>query len=117
MKFLIDAQLPRRFCSWLAAAGHDAKHTLDLPQRNHTADSAILDFAEQEERIVVTKDDDFVQSFLLNGRPAKLLLVATGNIGNAELEKLIRDALPTITSAFETYSFIELGRESLMVHE
>lgn len=117
MKFLIDAQLPRRFCSWLAAAGHDAIHTLDLPQRNRTADCAILDFAEQEERIVVTKDDDFVQSFLLNGRPAKLLLVATGNIGNPELEKLIRDTLPAIASAFATYRFIELGREALMVHE
>lgn len=117
MKFLIDAQLPRRFCSWLAAAGHDAIHTLDLPQRNRTADNAILDFAEQEERIVVTKDDDFVQSFLLTGRPAKLLLVATGNIGNPELEKLIRDTLPAITLAFTTYHFIELGREALMVHE
>lgn len=117
MKFLIDAQLPRRFCSWLAAAGHDAIHTLDLPERNHTADSAILDIAEREARIVVTKDDDFVQSFLLAGRPSKLLLVATGNIGNSELEKLIRDILPSIITAFETYHFIELGRESMMVHE
>lgn len=60
MKFLIDAQLPRRFCSWLAAAGHDATHTLDLPQRNRTTDSEILDLAEQENRIVVTKDDDSI---------------------------------------------------------
>lgn len=91
MKFLIDAQLPRRFCSWLAAAGHDAIHTLDLPERNHTADSAILDIAEREAR--------------------------TGNIGNSELEKLIRDILPSTITAFETDHFIELGRESMMVHE
>jgi predicted nuclease of predicted toxin-antitoxin system len=32
MKFLVDAQLPRRFCGWLTEAGHDALHTLDLPR-------------------------------------------------------------------------------------
>jgi hypothetical protein len=29
------------------AAGHDAAHTLDLPQRNRTTDNEILDLAEQ----------------------------------------------------------------------
>jgi predicted nuclease of predicted toxin-antitoxin system len=38
---------------------------------------------------VVTKDDDFVQSFLLRNTSQRLLLVASGNIGNAELELLI----------------------------
>jgi predicted nuclease of predicted toxin-antitoxin system len=38
--------------------------------------------------VVVTKDSDFVNSFLLSRRPRKLLLVSTGNIGNAELEAL-----------------------------
>jgi predicted nuclease of predicted toxin-antitoxin system len=46
MKFLIDAQLPRRFCAWLVAAGHDAQHTLDLPMTNQTTDSAVIDIAE-----------------------------------------------------------------------
>ena len=31
MKFLVDAQLPRRFANWLNEAGQDALHTLDLP--------------------------------------------------------------------------------------
>lgn len=29
MKFLVDAQLPRRFANWLNDAGHDALHTLE----------------------------------------------------------------------------------------
>ena len=36
MKFLVDAQLPRRFVGWLAEAGHDALHTLDLSLGNRT---------------------------------------------------------------------------------
>ena len=117
MKFLVDAQLPRRFCSWLSVVGHDAVHTLDLPKGNRTSDSEILDIADQEDRIVITKDDDFVQSFLLAGRPPKLFLVATGNISNNKLEKLISTNLSMITHAFEQHRFIELGSESLVTHE
>lgn len=117
MKFLVDAQLPRRFCSWLAVAGHDAVHTLDLPKRNRTTDNEILDIAVQEDRIVVTKDDDFVQSFMIAGSPPKLLLIATGNISNSELERLVGTNLDMITQAFEMYRFMELGSESLVIHE
>lgn len=73
MRFLADAQLPRRFCVWLTDAGHDAVHTLELPHGSRTTDSEILEVAEQEQRIVVTKDDDFVQSFLIVGRPANIV--------------------------------------------
>ena len=117
MKFLVDAQLPKRFLGWLRAAGYDAVHTLDLPLGNASPDGDVLDLAEQEGRIVVTKDDDFVQSFLLSGRPSKLLLVATGNISNADLEMLIRANLPTIVEAFTEGRFVEINREGLVIHE
>ena len=45
--------------------------------------------ADREERIVVTKDEDFVQSLWLKKQPQRLLLIAMGNIGNAELAQLI----------------------------
>ena len=32
MKFLVDAQLPRRLVCELVDLGHDAIHTLDLPE-------------------------------------------------------------------------------------
>ncbi len=73
--------------------------------------------ADKDGRIVVTKDDDFVQSFLLRNTPQRLMLVASGNIGNAELERLIIAALPTITEAFATAHYIEIGRNSVIVHE
>lgn len=38
MKFLVDTQMPRRFCPWLTVAGHDAVHTLDLPKGNRTSE-------------------------------------------------------------------------------
>ena len=87
MRFLVYAQLPRRMVDCLRIAGGDALHTLDLPDRNRTTDAHIIAFAEQEQRIVITKDEDFVNSYLLSKRPSRLLLISAGNISNLDLEQ------------------------------
>ena len=56
MRFLVDAQLPRRMALRLLDSGHEALHTLDLPLGNRTSDNEIIQLAESENRIVVTKD-------------------------------------------------------------
>ncbi len=53
MKFLVDAQLPRRLSNQLRARGYDAVHTLDLPQGNQTPDAVINDLSVVEERISI----------------------------------------------------------------
>jgi predicted nuclease of predicted toxin-antitoxin system len=116
MKFLVDAQLPQRLARGINAAGHDAIHTLDLPKGNRTTDSQIKMLSEKDQRVVVTKDADFVNSFLLAGRPYKLLLISTGNITNVELETLFTPQLAAIVEAFENHSFVELSREALIIH-
>lgn len=115
MKFLVDAQLPRRCCLWLAAAGHDARHTFDLPDGNATPDADLVAYADREDRILVTKDDDFVRSFVLSGRPRKLLLVSTGNMTNAELERLICANLTRIELALDDSQFVELNRTAVTI--
>ena len=115
MKFLVDAQLPQSFCGWREQAGHDARHTIHLPNGNRTTDQALVDIADREGRVVITKDSDFVQSLLITGRPQRLLLISTGNVSNKELERLVRVALPDICQALEQSRFVELGRAALMV--
>jgi len=116
MKFLIDAQLPRRFAVWLTEAGHDALHTLDMPLKNRTPDKDVVARAMQDGRVVVSKDDDFVQAFLVNGEPP-LLLISTGNIANAELERMVRANLAGIEAAFAAHRFVEITRDALVIHE
>jgi predicted nuclease of predicted toxin-antitoxin system len=116
MKFLVDAQLPRRFANWLNEAGHDALHTLELPRKNLTTDQEVIARAKRDGRIVVSKDADFVQTFLITGDPA-LLLISTGNISNAELEKVLRANLAGIEAAFASSRFVEITRDALVVHE
>ncbi len=115
MKFVVDAQLPRRAAGWLVTAGFDAIHTLDLPEGNRTTDVRIIELADREQRAVVTKDADFVDSHTLHGRPAKLLLVSTGNLSNAELEALMVLLIPSIVHELQINSFVELGRAGFVV--
>jgi predicted nuclease of predicted toxin-antitoxin system len=116
MRFLVDAQLPRRLVYRLREAGHDALHTLDLPDRNHTRDAEINTLSQRERRVVVTKDADFVNSFLLIGQPYKLLLISTGNIRNSDLEALIVSHLSAIVAAFDSHDYVELSRTALIIH-
>ncbi|MCC5648173.1 DUF5615 family PIN-like protein [Nostoc sp. CHAB 5824] len=116
MKFLIDAQLPRRISHLLNGAGHDALHTLDLPLGNLTPDMDIAALADNERRIVVTKDADFVTSYLLFQRPQRLLLISTGNIRNTDLTTLLLTQLPLIEAAFASHHYIELSRSALIIH-
>ncbi len=90
MNFLVDAQLPRRLAYRLRDAGHDVVHTLDLPAGNRTTDEEINELSIRYLRAVITKDTDFVDSFLLLQRPHKLLLVSTGNFTNADLVSPLR---------------------------
>jgi predicted nuclease of predicted toxin-antitoxin system len=116
VKFLLDAQLPRSLCGALTAAGHESRHTLDLPSGNGTNDRAISDLADKEEWIVMSKDSDFVVSHLLYRKPRQLLQISTGNITNRELEHLLLSNLRSIRSAFDSGSYVELNRTTLILH-
>ena len=117
MKFLVDAQLPRRLAIWLGGAGFDTVHTLDLPLGNRTPDTLINEVSINEQRVVITKDSDFVDSFLLHGKPFKLLLISTGNIRNVELEALFQANIEKLKEAFDAgFVFVELSRTAIVVH-
>ncbi len=96
--------------------GHDAIHTLDLPAGNETGDDQVTLRADQDRRVVVTKDADFVNSHLIHGRPRKLLLISTGNITNVELEALFMPRLNGIDAAFQRGGFVELTRDAVIEH-
>jgi predicted nuclease of predicted toxin-antitoxin system len=117
VKFLIDAQFPKRLSRLLQAAGYDAVHTCDLPLQNATPDEAINKLSVQEQRILISKDADFYNSFLLRQQPYKLLQVTTGNITNQELEALFIANLPQLIELFQQHSLIELSRNEITVHQ
>ncbi len=61
MKFLIDAQLPRRLAVHLQNLGHDVVHTLDMPSGNRTTDTVINRRSVIDQRILTTLDNVITQ--------------------------------------------------------
>jgi predicted nuclease of predicted toxin-antitoxin system len=115
MKFLVDAHLPRRMVRWLVADGCDAIHTFELSSANRTPDRELAATADRDERILITKDGDFVDSHLLLHQPTKLLLVTTGNISNRQLEQLVVPLISRIVAEFQNNSFVELGVSGIII--
>ncbi|MFX0574054.1 DUF5615 family PIN-like protein [Nocardia nepalensis] len=116
MKFLVDAQLPRKLAVLLKNAGHDVVHTCTIAQGNRTTDDEIAAIADREDRVVVTKDRDFWIGHILDRSPRSLLIVSTGNIANAVLLQLFSDHLAEIVQLLAESAVVELGRDRLVAH-
>ena len=114
MKFFIDAQLPRSLAGFLCELGHDAVHTLDLPRGNDTDDAEINRISLAEERVVVSKDSDFYDSFTAIREPYKLLHIRVGNSSNAALISLFEKNLETILSELRSGSVVEVTRNYII---
>lgn len=114
MKFLVDAQLPRVLARFLCDNGHDAIHTLDLPAGNDTTDAEVNRISIAEERVVISKDQDFYDSFTAKREPYKLLRVRVGNLANAELLRLFEKNLNNLTAELDAGSVVEVTRSYII---
>lgn len=117
MRFVIDAQLPVALAKFLTQKGFDVVHTDDLPKKEFTTDNEIREISVRENRIVITKDSDFLDSFYIKAVPPKLLLVSTGNIKNKVLIGLFDSNIDKIVELFTEYSFVELCNSEIIGHE
>lgn len=117
MRFIIDAQLPFGLKQILVDYGYDVIHTDDLEKKERTTDSEILKISNSQNRTIISKDSDFIDSFYLTGTPKKLLLISTGNIKNRELYNLFSKNIGRIVTLFETNVLIEMDNDDIIAHE
>jgi predicted nuclease of predicted toxin-antitoxin system len=117
MKFLVDAQLPKALSDLLNYRGHDSLHTLELPDKNETSDQVIIEIAISQKRIVISKDSDFLESFLISFKPQKLIVVRTGNIPNPTLLKIFDSNLELIKQMISRSNLIEITRTEIAEHD
>jgi len=85
MKFIVDAQLPRRLARYLNEIGYDTIHTLELTNGNKTKDTEIIKISIEEQRILISKDADFYNIYLQKAEPYKLIYLTVGNISTLKL--------------------------------
>jgi len=114
MKFIIDAQLPYQMSLFIRQKGFDVIHTNDLPDKERTTDDYIRIISQAENRIVVTKDSDFIDSFYLKSVPAKLFIITTGNIRNRQLFYLLEKNWERIIEMLDIYNLVEMSNTSII---
>lgn len=116
-RFLVDQQLPRTLATHLIGRGHDAKHIKDYPGGATLEDTAVARIADTEDRIVVTKDDDFRVTHLLRRSPKRLLHVTCGNISTPDLIALIDRHYAALSAVLAEYNYIEINRPGIIIHD
>ncbi len=84
-KFLIDTQLPPLLARYLRNKGHDSKHSTYYRNGHLFNDDQIVKLAISENLIIITKDSDFLDNYILKGAPPSVLLLRLGNISNRQL--------------------------------
>jgi predicted nuclease of predicted toxin-antitoxin system len=96
VNFLVDAQLPPDLARWISGQGHKAAHVFEVGLEG-ADDRSIWDHAQKNNAIIVSKDEDFVDCWLLSEKPAPLIWIRKGNCSTrallAWLETLWPDAL------------------------
>ncbi len=115
MRFIVDAQLPKSLARFLSERGFDAIHTLDLPRKNATDDLEINRISLKENRIVISKDSDFYDSYTARKEPYKLLYLTTGNISTEDLLNLFDKNLLLIIHTMQNGSVVEISRHNIIV--
>ena len=118
LKFLVDTQLPPVLATYLKRKGIDAIHTTFFPEGHLLQDVEIRKIAINDNRIIITKDDDFLDSYLIRGSDPKVLLIQIGNVKNNDLIDLFENHLETLIHSFETgASLLLFKRNSIVVYE
>ena len=83
-----------------------------------TKDKAISEFADKFDYIIISKDLDFRNSFILQNKPKKLIRIILGNISNSEMLILFEEYWKQIELIPKRPTFfIEIGRTFVVYPE
>ena len=118
MKFLCDVHISYSLVNQLKKLGFDAIHVNELPDKWFSSDKFILNYADESDRIVITKDSDFKNSFYINRTPAKLIKINLGNIANSTLIETILENIRQIEELNKSpYFLIEVDAENIFYNK
>jgi predicted nuclease of predicted toxin-antitoxin system len=100
VKFLVDNQLPAALAHHLRRNGVDCQHVLEVGLAEAT-DSAICRYARAHERIIITKDGDFLALASPPKAQIKLLWVRLGNCRTKTLLAAIEGVWPRVEASLK----------------
>ncbi len=113
-KFLIDAQLPYGLAQKLNDLSYDALHTKDIPDtQSRTPDEMLISISVDENRIIISKDSDFVDAVRISKTLQQLVYVTTGNIKNKELIAIFENQISYIVQLLQNHAIVEVSQKGV----
>lgn len=97
MKFLVDNQLPLALSRYLQKRGFDCEHVFDVDLAE-SSDAGICAYAQAQDRIIISKDEDFFYLASQPGSNVRLLWVRLGNCRTMSLLETFNRLWPDIES-------------------
>ena len=88
MKLLLDENISSKLVKFLTKDFPESTH-IDFLQMQGTTDTNIWGYAQAENYIIVSKDNDFRQRSFLFGSPPKVIWLSIGNGGTKIIKELI----------------------------
>lgn len=117
MRFLSDVHITIKLSKRLEQLGHLSEHVNNMLDKWHTQDRDIIKYIDSHEGILITKDQDFRSSFLLNRTPRKLIKINLGNISNEALLHKIETNIDRISEMDEQHAsfMIEINKDGYWI--
>jgi predicted nuclease of predicted toxin-antitoxin system len=95
MKFLVDHQLPVALSKFLEDRGFEARHVMNL-NLDQASDQSIVQYARQNEFVIITKDEDFSILAALGLCAPPIIWVRLGNCRKSTLLIAFSSALDSL---------------------
>jgi len=117
VKALCDVHLPQRLVIFFSQQDIEAIHGSTILQGWKTKDSEFCAYADANDCVMITKDNDFRNSHFLENTPLKLIKVSLGNISNDALISIFQSRLSFIKTIFDEHecAYIEINKDSVNV--
>jgi predicted nuclease of predicted toxin-antitoxin system len=104
MKLLLDANLSWRIVKPLTAYYSEVFHS-EFVVAEMASDQSIWSYANENNCIIVTNDEDFLNLVNINGFPPKVVLLKTGNQSNSYIKDLLISKKNEIEEMFNSAQF------------
>ena len=100
MNFLVDNQLPLALAQHLQTRGLDCQHVLDVGLADGS-DAEICRYAEAQDRVIISKDEDFLHLATRPDAKIKVIWVRLGNCRTSALIAAFEKFWPTLQSCLD----------------
>ena len=111
LKFLLDADMPRSSAEVIRSTGYDVEDVRDIGT-GAAKDSEIIEYALENERIIVTRDTDFGEILRYPEHPGGIIFRLPYTFRAEELNRVLKEFLDTAreNEIKNAIIIVELGR-------